>query len=553
MSRPTLLVVDDDPQVLRAIARDLRREYRHGYRVIEAGSGAEALLALQTLKRRGEPVAVLVADQRMPEMTGVEFLQQAGGVYADAKRALLTAYADTEAAIQAINAAHIHYYLQKPWDPPEEKLYPVIAELLEEWESRFRPPFEGVRVVGHRWSPEAHKIRDFLARNQVPYRWLDVEENPETAELLAATGLAGEPLPMVIFPDGTHLSGTGLQDVAERIGLRTHAERPFYSLVIVGGGPAGLAAAVYAASEGVRTLLVEEQAPGGQAGQSSRIENYLGFPAGVSGGELARRAVAQARKFGVEILTPQSVVRLRVEGPLRTVVMEDGTEVGCHALLIATGVSYRTLDVPGLAGLVGAGIYYGAATTEARACAGGNAYVVGGGNSAGQAAMYLSSFASRVILLVRGHDLAGTMSLYLREQLRATPNIAVRTQIEVAAAEGAGHLERLVLRDRRDECTESVPAAGLFIFIGAQPRTDWLEGVVARDPRGFLPTGRDLSPDGGHPKGWPLERDPLLLETSVPGIFAAGDVRRGSMKRVASGVGEGAMAVSFVHQYLAEL
>lgn len=553
MGRPALLVIDDDPEVLRAISRDLRRVYRGRYRVLEAASGAEGLLALQELKRRGDAAALLLADQRMPEMTGVQFLQQAGGIYADAKRALLTAYADTEAAIQAINAAHIHYYLQKPWDPPEEKLYPVIGELLEEWESRFRPPFEGVRIMGHRWSPEAHRIRDFLARNQVPYRWLDVEGNAESTALLAATGLEGEPLPIVLFPDGTHLAGTRLQDVAERIGLRTHAERPFYSLVIVGGGPAGLAAAVYAASEGVRTLLIEEAAPGGQAGQSSRIENYLGFPAGVSGGELARRAVAQARRFGVEILTPQAVVGLRVEGPVRTVVLADGTEVSCHSLLVATGVSYRKLDVPGLEPLVGAGVYYGAALTEAQACQAGDAYVVGGGNSAGQAAMYVSAHAARVTLLVRGEGLAATMSQYLIEQLRATPNVSVRTHTEVAAAEGAGHLERIVLRDRRTGETETVPAAGLFIFIGAEPRTDWLEGVVARDAYGFLPTGRDLGGDGGRPKGWPLERDPLLLETSVPGIFAAGDVRKGSMKRVASGVGEGSMAVSFVHQYLAEL
>lgn len=553
MARPAVLVIDDDPEVLRAISRDLRRAYRGRYRVLEASSGIEGLRALRELKRRGDPAALLLADQRMPEMTGVQFLAEAGGIYADAKRALLTAYADTEAAIQAINAAHIHYYLQKPWDPPEEKLFPVIGELLAEWESRFRPPFEGVRVIGHRWSPEAHRIRDFLARNQVPYRWLDVEGTPEAAALLDATGLAAEPLPIVLFPDGTHLAGTGLHDVAERIGLRTQAERPFYSLVIVGGGPAGLAAAVYAASEGVRTLLVEEEAPGGQAGQSSRIENYLGFPSGVSGGELARRAVAQARKFGGEIVAPQAVVGLRVDGPVRSVVLADGTEVSCHALLIATGVSYRKLDAPGLEELTGAGVYYGAATTEAHACRGEDAYVVGGGNSAGQAAIHLADSAARVTLVVRGPGLAATMSQYLIERLRATPNIAVRTHTEVAGSEGDGHLERLVLRDRRTGATQTVPAAGLFIFIGAEPRTEWLEGVVARDAYGFIPTGRDLSLDGGRPKGWPLERDPLLLETSVPGIFAAGDVRKGSMKRVASSVGEGAMAVSFVHQYLAEL
>jgi thioredoxin reductase (NADPH) len=553
LGKPAVLLVDDDTEVLRAVGRDVRRRFGSVYRVLQAGSGEEALEALRQLRLRGEPAALLLADQRMPRMSGVEFLEQARPLFPDAKRALLTAYADTEAAIRAINSAHIHYYLQKPWDPPEEKLYPILDEMLEEWWAGYRPPFEGVRIFGHRWSPEAHRLKDFLARNLVPYQWLDVESMPEAGRLLEQTGLAGAALPLVLFPNGNHLAAATVPDVADRVGLNTRAQQRFYPLVIVGGGPAGLAAAVYAASEGVGTLLVEQDAPGGQAGQSSRIENYLGFPAGISGGELARRAAAQARKFGAEILSPQRVCGIHVDGPIRRLQLEGGSEVACHALLIATGVSYTRLPVPGADALAGAGIYYGAAAAEARECAQEDVYVVGAGNSAGQAALHFAQHARRVTMLVRGGGLAATMSQYLIDQIAATPNIVVRTRIEIAEAQGSQHLEGVVLRDRATGQTEEVPASRVFIFIGAQPHTDWLESVVARDSHGFLLTGTDLAGGGARPKGWLPDRDPFLLETSVPGIFAAGDVRHGSMKRVASGVGEGAMAVSFVHQYLAGL
>lgn len=552
MNRPAVLLIDDDPEVLHAVARDMKRRYGDRYRVLPAPSAAQGLEVLRELKRRGEPAALFLVDQRMPGTTGLEFLDQAIPLFPDAKRALLTAYADTDAAIQAINDAHIHYYLQKPWDPPEEKLYPVVSDLLEDWEGNFRAPFEGVRVLGHRWSPEAHRIRDFLARNQVPYRWLDVE-GPEGERLLEEAGLTQATLPLVLFADGDPIESATIPAVATRVGLHTQATAPFYPLAIIGGGPAGLAAAVYAASEGVRTVLLEEEAPGGQAGQSSRIENYLGFPAGVSGSELARRAVTQARRFGAEIVAPQRVVGLRIDGRIRNLIFADGHEVSCHALLIATGVSYRRLETPGIERLAGAGVYYGAAATEAPACRNQDVYIVGGGNSAGQAAMYFSRYASRVVILVRGEGLAASMSQYLIDQIASTPGIEVSPRTEIAAAEGSDHLEQLTLCDNRTGEHTTVPAAALFIFIGAAPRTDWLEETVLRDERGYVLTGPDLSPAGGRPKSWPLDRDPFLLETNVPGIFAAGDVRRGSMKRVASGVGEGAMAVSFVHQYLADL
>jgi thioredoxin reductase (NADPH) len=553
LRKPALLLIDDDAEVLRAVARDVRRQYGDRYRVLQAGSGAEGLEALRQLKLRDDPLALLLVDQRMPRMSGVEFLQQARSLFPEARRALLTAYADTEAAIRAINTAHVHYYLQKPWDPPEEKLYPILGEMLDEWEAGFRPPFEGLRVLGHRWSPEAHRLKDFLARNLVPYQWLDVESNPEAVKLLEDTGMAGAGLPLVLFPEGSRLERATVHEVADRIGLRMQAEHPFYPLVIVGAGPAGLAAAVYAASEGVRTLLIEQDAPGGQAGQSSRIENYLGFPAGVSGSELARRATAQARKFGAEILAPQRVCGVQVEGPVRRLQLEHGSEVACHALLIATGVSYRRLEVPGAEEFAGAGVYYGAAAAEARDCAGEDVFLVGAGNSAGQAALHFAAYARHITMLVRGTGLAATMSQYLIEQIAATANIEVRTRTEVAQVAGEGHVEQILLRNRDSGRTEEVTGSRLFIFIGAQPHTEWLESVVARDTYGFLLTGPELRVDGTRPRGWPLARDPFLLETSLPGIFAAGDVRRGSMKRVASGVGEGAMAVSFVHQYLSGL
>lgn len=555
MAKPVMLAVDDDPEVLQAVSRDLRKRYGDRYRVVRADSGPVALEAVRELKRKNEPLALFLVDQRMPRMTGVDFLAEAVPLYPDAKRALLTAYADTEAAIRAINQAHIDYYLLKPWDPPEQQLYPVLDDLLADWQAGYRPPFEGVRVVGHRWSPEAHSIRDFLARNQVPYRWIDLEAAPEPAKALEESGLAADiELPTVILEDGTVLPRPEIPRIAEGVGLRTRAEKPFYELAIVGGGPAGLAAAVYGASEGLRTVLVEREAPGGQAGQSSRIENYLGFPAGLSGADLTRRAVAQARKFGAEILTPQEVAGVRIDGPYRQLTLADGSEVACHALLIATGVSYRKLDVPGCDALSGRGVYYGAAATEAISYRGEDVYIVGGGNSAGQAAMFFSQYARAVTILVRGEGLRATMSQYLIDQLGATPNVSLRPFTEVVEVTGGDHLERLTLRDNRTKECEQVDAAGLFIFIGAAPRTEWLDGVVPRDRYGFIPTGPDLPRDDrGRIPGWPLERDPFLLETTVPGIFVAGDVRSASVKRVASSVGEGSIAVQFIHRYLAEL
>jgi thioredoxin reductase (NADPH) len=555
MAKPVMLAVDDDPEVLQAVSRDLRKRYGEKYRIVRADAGAVALDAVRELKRKNEPIALFLVDQRMPRMTGVEFLEEAVKVFPEAKRALLTAYADTEAAIRAINRAHIDYYLLKPWDPPEDSLYPVLDDLLADWQAGFRPPFEGIRVVGHRWNPEAHNLRDFLARNQVPYRWLDLEAQPDPDRALREAGLSAEtPLPAVVLEDGRVLEHTDLAAVASAVGLRTRAEKPFYELAIVGAGPAGLAAAVYGASEGLRTVMFEREAPGGQAGQSSRIENYLGFPAGLSGADLTRRAVMQARKFGAEILTPQTVASVRVEGPYRQVVLEDGTEIACHALLIASGVSYRKLEVPGCDDLVGRGVYYGAAATEALAYRGQDVYVVGGGNSAGQAAMFFSQYASQVSILVRGEGLAATMSRYLIDQIGDTPNIRILPYTEVHEIVGHEHLEKLTLRNNQTGSCDQVDAAGLFIFIGAAPRTEWLTDVVARDRYGYILAGSDLPRDDrGQPKGWPLERDPFLLESSVPGIFVAGDVRANSVKRVASGVGEGAIAVQFIHRYLAEL
>lgn len=561
MPRPALLAVDDDRTVLAAVERDLRRKYGKDHRILTADSGAAALATLQRLKLRNDPVALLLVDQRMPQQTGVEFLAQALALFPDARRVLLTAYADTEAAIRAINEIRLDHYLMKPWDPPEERLYPVLDDLLDNWWANFRPPFEGIRLVGHRWSPQAHALRDFLSRNQVPYRWLDVETEPEAGPIMASAGLDQAALPLAVLVDGSVLSRPSVGELAERAGLRTRASLPFYDLIITGGGPAGLAAAVYGASEGLKTLLLEREAPGGQAGQSSRIENYLGFPVGLSGADLTRRGLAQASRFGAEILTPQEVAGVRLQDDYRIVRLADGTELNCHALLIATGVQYRKLDAPGADELAGAGVYYGAAMTEAMSMAGQDAFVVGGGNSAGQAAMYLARYARQVTLLVRGYGLAESMSAYLIDQIGATPNIAVRTRVAVAAAHGAGatgdaqftgrRLEAITLREVDTEQTEMHLAAGLFIFIGAAPRTEWLGDLVARDRQGFILTGPELLREGKRPAGWPLGREPYWLETSVPGIFAAGDVRARSVKRIASAVGEGAMTVQFVHQYLA--
>lgn len=553
MPKPILLTVDDDPEVLRAVERDLRRHYAERYRILRADSGATALEALRGLKQRNDAVSLLLADQRMPQMTGVEFISRAMDFYPDARRVLLTAYADTDAAIRAINQARIHHYLLKPWDPPEEQLYPVLDDLLEDWQASFRPPFEGVRVLGHRWSPRSHMVRDFLARQQVPYRWIDVETAGQDAEVRAMNAAAGPDapkLPLVLFAGGEALSDPSPAEMAALLGLKTRAETAFYDLLIVGGGPAGLAAGVYGASEGLRTVMVEREAPGGQAGMSSRIENYLGFPSGLSGSDLARRAVTQARRFGVEILAPQEAMRLRVEGPSKVVALADGTEIGCKALVIATGVSYRKLEGPGMERLQGAGVYYGAAMTEGDSCRGEDVYIVGAANSAGQAAMYFSRYARRVVILARGGSLSATMSTYLIDQIRNTENIHVEPRSQVVEVHGAERLEAISILCSDSGETQTVPATSLFIFIGAAPRTDWLAGVVERDDRGFILSGPDLLRDGKRPNGWPLDRDPWLLETSVPGILVAGDVRHGSVKRVASGVGEGANAVQFVHQYL---
>jgi thioredoxin reductase (NADPH) len=550
--KPTIFAVDDDLAVLNAIVRDLQRYYGGDYRILRANSGTKALEALAELQRRNAPVALFLVDQRMPELDGIEFLTQAIKLHPAAKRAILTAYADTEAAIAAINRVAADYYLLKPWDPPEQQLYPVLDDLLNDWQAGYRPPFEGVRIVGHRWSPDTHELKDFLARNHVPYQYLDVEADVAAKEVLAQWQGAGDALPLVLFADGTALSAPTAAHVAEKIGLQVQAQQPFYDLLIVGAGPAGLAAAVYAASEGLRTVLVERSAPGGQAGSSSLIENYLGFPAGLSGGELARRAVTQARRFGVEILAPQAVKRMRVEGAYHVVTLVDGSEITCHAMVVAVGLSYRKLNAPGIEELTGAGVYYGASLTEAAACHALPVFVVGAGNSAGQAAMHLAPYASKVSILVRGNSLGAKMSQYLVERIEQTPNIEVCLEAEVAAVGGAGHLEQVTILDRRSGARETRPAAALFIFTGAEPQTEWLADLVQRDRYGFVLTGPQLLENGKAPKGWPLERPPYLLESSVPGIFVVGDVRAQSVKRVASAVGEGSIAVQFVHQYLSE-
>ncbi|MEA2511219.1 MAG: thioredoxin reductase [Thermomicrobiales bacterium] len=552
MANPVLLAVDDDAEVLRTVQRDLRRGFGHDYRVLAADSPGVALRTAAQLLEREEPIALFLVDQRMPGMTGVELLTKLRALIPDARRVLLTAYADTNAAIRAINDVKLDHYLMKPWDPPDQNLFPVIGDLLESWRANYRPPFEGIRVVGHRWSPAAHELRNFLARNQVPYQWLDVEANPEAAAKLGLdTGV--DKLPVVVLPNGERLVLPTNQEVAAKIGLLVRPELRFYDLVVVGGGPAGLAAAVYGASEGLLTSLIEREAPGGQAGMSSRIENYLGFPSGLSGGDLARRAVAQARRFGTELITPQEVTGLRVDGHYKHVSLADGSEIACHAVLVASGVSYRKLDAPGVDRLTGAGVYYGAAMIEAEDCRGQEIFVVGGANSAGQSAVFFANYADRVTMLVRGPSLAREMSRYLVDRIEQTPNIDVQTRVTVAGAHGNDHLESVSIRHEGSGVVERCPAAGLFVFIGAAPRTEWLAGVVARDDRGFVLSGPDLPRDEQRPAGWPSDRDPFLLETSVPGVFVAGDVRHGSVKRVASGVGEGAIAVSFVHQYLAEV
>ena len=546
--RPALLVVDDEPPVLRAVQRDLRGRFGEDYRVLRAGSGAEAEELMRELRRRGEALALVLADQRMPGMTGVELLESARDVFPKAKRALLTAYADTDAAIAAINRAQIDYYLQKPWDPPEERLFPTLDDLLGDWQADAVLADPEARVVGHRFSPGSHEARDFLARNRVPYEWLELDRDPEARRLLDIAGVAADRLPAVFLRDGSVLEAPTPLELAGRLGIPTQAELDFYDLVIVGGGPAGLAAAVYGASEGLRTVLVEREAPGGQAGQSSRIENYLGFPNGLSGADLARRAHDQARRFGAELLTVQEVTNLEARGPQRVVTLAGGGELAAHSVLIATGVAYRRLDAPGVEALEGRGVYYGASLVEAEACKGQTVAVVGGANSAGQAAVYLSRKADRVLVLVRGESLEKSMSHYLIEQIAAIPNIEVRTRTQVAAAMGDGHLEALRLAGPGGE--EELPVVSMFVFIGAAPYTDWVGDRVGRDGSGFVLAGPDVALADGH--RWPLERDPFLLETTLPGVFVAGDVRHRSIKRVASAVGEGSMSVQFIHQYLAD-
>ncbi len=551
-ARAAIVTVDDDPSVSRAVARDLRRRYGERHRIVRAESGQAALDALRQMKLRGDLVAIILADFRMPEMNGLEFLEQAMDVYPGARRALLTAYADTSAAIDAINVIDLDYYLLKPWDPPEEKLYPVVDALLDAWLSSDHRPVPETKLVGHRWSARSAQVREFLARNQIPYRWYASDE-PEGRRLLSAAGADGLALPVVITPDGDALVEPSDAELAGRVGLATTPSEEFYDLIVIGGGPAGLGAAVYGASEGLRTVLIERTATGGQAGQSSRIENYLGFPDGVSGAQLTDRARRQAAKFGAELLTAREVTGLEVNGSARTVRFGDGTSIDAHTVILATGVAYSQLAVPGLDELTGRGVFYGSALTGAASCAGSDIYIVGGANSAGQAAVYLSRSTRSVTMLVRGSSLETSMSHYLIQQVDANPVIDVRTGTEVVGAHGDGRLQQLTLRDSKTGATETVDAQWLFIFIGAAPLTGWLEGVVQRDERGFVLSGPDLQVNGERPRGWPLDRPPYHLETSVPGVFVAGDARAESAKRVASAVGEGAMAVLLVHRYLEKL
>jgi thioredoxin reductase (NADPH) len=613
--RPVLLIVDDDQNVLKAIERDLRPQYGSRFRILKTDSGQKALELVKQLKLRNEALALLLVDQRMPHMSGLVFVEQAMNIFPDAKRVLLTAYADTEAAIRSINKAKIDYYMMKPWDPPQEYLYPILDELLDDWWASFKHPFEGIRIIGLRWSPKSYEVKYFLARNGVPYEWLDLEADEEARRLVSyvestsknehsnfsnatatrtttttaprssfsvldhnetenhnnnnnnsvssirsASSLSYSPsvnssslhLPLVIFPDGSHMEEPSSSELAEKIGLKTRAQMPFYDLIIIGGGPAGLAAAVYGASEGLGTLLIERQAPGGQAGMSSNIENYLGFPSGLTGSNLARRAVAQAIRFGAEILTPQEVVSIRVDGPYRIVKLRDGTEISSHVLIIACGVSYRNLDgVKGIDKLTGAGVYYGASMVDALSYKGEDVFMVGGANSAGQAAIHFSKYAKTVTLLVRGDSLNKSMSSYLVHQINETPNIRILLNSKVTEVHGENRLEFITITNTQTGQLQTVPTSGLYIFIGAVPHTDAVVGLIERDANGFILTGQDLMQNGRErPRGWTLDRQPFLLETNVPGIFAAGDIRHGSTKRVATGVGEGTIAVQLAHQYL---
>lgn len=550
MAKPIIMTIDDEPHVLNAIERDLRKHYHSDYRIIKVKSGTEALEAVQQLKRRNTPIALFLVDQRMPGMSGTEFLEDAIRLYPEARKVLLTAYADTDAAISSINTIGLDYYLMKPWDPPEQYLYPVLDDLLSDWMASVPMPYDGIRVAGTQWSACSHNVKDFLARNQIPYQWLDIEKDAEAKTLVEKVQQERHLLPVVFFPDGSTLIDPEIRTLAAKMGLHTQARQPFYDLIIIGAGPAGLAAAVYGASEGLHTVVIEKEATGGQAGTSSRIENYLGFPQGLSGMDLARRATVQATRLGAEILSAQEAIGVRVEDPYRFVTLGDGTELSCHALLIASGMTVRKPDVPGIEPLIGASVYYGAAFTEAKHYQGGQVFVLGGANSAGQGAVFLSQFASKVTILIRGDSLTRKMSKYLVDQIDKTSNIAVLPHAELAALSGTDRLEDITVKNRVTGKTRQMPADALFIFIGASPHTEIVADLVERDEAGFILTGLDLIRDGRRPKHWKLTRDPFLMETSVPGIFAAGDVRHGVVRRVASAVGQGSVAVSFIHKYL---
>jgi thioredoxin reductase (NADPH) len=550
MAKPIIMTIDDEPHVLNAIARDLQAFYQKDYQIVKASSGTQALETVREFKRRNTPLALFLVDQRMPVMSGVEFLTEAIKLYPEAKKVLLTAYADTDAAIASINTVDLDYYLLKPWDPPEERLYPVLDDLLSDWVVTVPVPYEGIRVAGTLWSAGSYAVKDFLARSQVSYQWLNIERDSEARELVESVSEERPTLPVVFFPDGSILVAPDLRSLAEKIGMRAPAQQPFYDLIIIGAGPAGLAGAVYGASEGLKTAVIEKEATGGQAGTSARIENYLGFPKGISGADLARRATTQAKRLGAEILTAQEVTALRIEDPYRFVTLDDDSELSCHALLIATGVKVRELNVPGLEPLIGASVYYGAATSEAVNYRDKKVFVVGGANSAGQGAMFLSRFASDVTVLIRGDSLRTSMSRYLIDQIDSTDNISLAVNSKVTEVTGTDHLETITITNNRSGESETVPADALFIFIGAVPHCDFVKGIVEMDEAGFILTGQDLIRNGRRPKNWKLRRDPFLLETSVPGIFAAGDVRHGVIRRVASAVGQGAVAVSLVHKYL---
>ena len=550
MAKPIIITLDDEPQVLNAVERDLRQHFRSEYRIMKSSSGKEALEVVQKLKQRNDPIALFLVDQRMPELSGTDFLDQARKFYPDAKKVLLTAYADTEAAISSINEIGLDYYLMKPWDPPEENLYPVLDDLLSDWQATVPMPYEGIRIAGTLWSAKSHDVKDFLGRNRIPYQWLDIEIDPQAKELVESVSEDQYRLPVVFFPDGSVMFEPDDIDLAEKVGLQTQATQPFYDLIIVGAGPAGLGAAVYGASEGLHTLLIEKKATGGQAGTSSRIENYLGFPQGLSGADLARRATTQAVRLGAEILTAQEAVSVKVDDPYRYVTTADGNELGCRALIIACGVTVRTLDAPGIERLTGAGIYYGAALTEAANYRDKPVFVVGGANSAGQGAMFFARYASQVTMLVRGSSLSNSMSQYLIDQIDTQDNIEVFVNTEVEEVFGKNQLESIRISDKETGEVKTIPAAALFIFIGAVPHSELVEGVVATNRAGFILTGPDLTSLNKKTRLWKLHRDPYLLETSVPGIFAVGDIRQSAVRRVASAVGEGAISVSFVHQYL---